>query len=334
MARLTLVRVEELLERIRSVHAVVAGDLMVDRYVTGVVDRVSPEAPVPVVRVEEERTAIGGAGNVAANIAALGAGCSVIGCVGDDADGNALCAAFAERGIDIAGLVVTPKRPTTVKTRVMARHQQIVRFDREVEEDVPDAVAATLAESIRVATRNADAVVLEDYNKGVLTGPVIRAAIDAAVERGVPSVVDPKRRNFFAFSGVTVLKPNARELQDALGDFIHPDRPSWMSRIRKRLECEHLLLTLGERGMVLYGEGTGLVRVPTAARAMYDVSGAGDTVTAVVSAALAAGGSPIEAAKIASHAAAVEVGKTGVATVTPEEILDHIEAHPHDMETS
>ena len=120
MARLTLVRVEELLERIRSLHAVVAGDLMVDRYVTGVVDRVSPEAPVPVVRVEEERTAIGGAGNVAANIAALGAGCSVIGCVGDDADGNALCAAFAERGIDISGLVVTPKRPTTVKTRVMA----------------------------------------------------------------------------------------------------------------------------------------------------------------------------------------------------------------------
>ena len=334
MAGLTRVRAEELLGRIPSVHAVVAGDLMLDRYITGVVDRMSPEAPVPVVRVEEERAAIGGAGNVAANIAALGAGCSVIGCVGDDADGNVLRAALADRGIDISGLAVTPKRPTTVKTRVMSRHQQIVRFDREVEADLPDVVGATLAESIRVATRNADTVVLEDYNKGVLTEPVIRAALDAAVERGVPSVVDPKRRNFFAFSGVTVFKPNAKELQDALGDLIHPDRPSWMSRTRKRLDCEHLLLTLGERGMVLEGKGTGHVRVPTAARAVYDVSGAGDTVTAVVSAVLAACGSPIEAAEIANHAAAVEVGKTGVATVTPEEILGHIEANPHDMETA
>ena len=158
--------------------------------------------------------------------------------------------------------------------------------------------------------------------------------LDAAAARGVPSVVDPKRRNFFAFSGVTVFKPNAKELEDALGAFIHPEDAEWMTRTREHLSCDHLLLTLGERGMALEGEGTGHVRVPAVARAVYDVSGAGDTVTAIVATVLAAGGSPVEAAEIANHAAAVEVGKTGVATVTPQEILDHIEAHPHPMETS
>ncbi|MGB1658303.1 MAG: bifunctional heptose 7-phosphate kinase/heptose 1-phosphate adenyltransferase, partial [Longimicrobiales bacterium] len=309
--------------------AVVAGDLMVDRYITGVVERVSPEAPVPVVRVEKERAAIGGAGNVAANIAALGAGCAVAGCIGDDADGRALLDAFQERGIDTSGIVVASDRPTTVKTRVMARHQQIVRFDREDESDVSDTVGARLAESVRQAADDADTVILEDYNKGVLTAPVIRAALEAASARGIPSVVDPKRRNFFAFSGVTVFKPNAKELEDALGTFIHPEDAEWMARTRKRLTCEHLLLTLGERGMALEAEGVGHVRVPTAARAVYDVSGAGDTVTAVVATVLAAGGSPVEAAELANHAAAVEVGKTGVATVNPQEILDHIEAHLH-----
>ena len=328
MATLTRSRAEELLNSVRSVRAVVAGDLMVDRYISGVVDRVSPEAPVPVVRVEEERAAIGGAGNVAANIAALGAQCSVVGCVGDDADGRSLFDAFYARGIDVAGVVVTDDRPTTVKTRVMARHQQIVRFDREGNSDVPADVGSRLAEAAQAATTEADTVVLEDYNKGVLTLDVIRAALDAAQERGVPSVVDPKRRNFFEFSGATVFKPNAKELEDALGSFIHPENATWMADTRQRLHCGHLLLTLGERGMALHAEGVGHVRVPTVARSVYDVSGAGDTVTAVVATVLAAGGNPVEAAVIANHAAAVEVGKAGVATVTAQEILDHITTHP------
>ena len=247
----------------------------------------------------------------------------------DDADGRALLDVFQERGIETSGIVVTSDRPTTVKTRVMARHQQIVRFDREDDSDVSDTVTARLAESVRQAADHADTVILEDYNKGVLTTSVIRAALEAASARGIPSVVDPKRRNFFAFSGVTVFKPNAKELEDALGAFIHPEDVEWMARTRRRLECEHLLLTLGERGMALEAEDVGYVRVPAAARAVYDVSGAGDTVTAVVATVLAAGGSPIEAAELANHAAAVEVGKTGVATVDPQEILDHIEAHPH-----
>lgn len=332
MARLTLERARDLLDEIASVRAVVVGDLMVDRYISGVVDRVSPEAPVPVVRVEDERAAIGGAGNVAANIAALGAGCTVVGCVGDDSEGAALRDAFGARGIATDGLVSTEGRPTTVKTRVMARHQQIVRFDREDETDVPESVAVRLSEAVEAAAKTATTVVLEDYNKGVLTTPVIRSALAAARHRSIPSVVDPKRRNFFAFAGVTVFKPNAKELEDALGAFIHPEDPSWMASTRARLACDHLLLTLGERGMVLDSEESGYVWVPAVARAVYDVSGAGDTVTAVVATTLAAGGSPAEAAELANHAAAVEVGKTGVATVTPAEILEHIESHPNTSE--
>jgi D-beta-D-heptose 7-phosphate kinase/D-beta-D-heptose 1-phosphate adenosyltransferase len=324
---LTAARARELLDDIASVRALVVGDLMIDRYVSGVVDRVSPEAPVPVVRVEEERTAIGGAGNVAANITALGASCVVVGCVGDDDAAPLMCSVLAKIGVATDGLVVAEGRPTTVKTRVMARHQQIVRFDREDESDVPASTAGQLARSIREQALSCDVLVLEDYNKGVLAPAVIDAARRAARERSLPTIVDPKRRNFFAFQGATVFKPNAKELEDALGSFIHPEDADWMRSTRERLGCEHLLLTLGERGVALESLGAGYLRVPTAARSVYDVSGAGDTVTAVVATVLAAGGSAAEAAVLANHAAAVGVAKTGVATVSPEEILGHIQDH-------
>jgi len=170
-------------------------------------------------------------------------------------------------------------------------------------------------------------VVIEDYNKGVVVPAVIDAALGAAQELGLPTIADPKRRNFFAFGGVTVFKPNAKELEDALGSFLHPEDADWMRRTRERLECEHLLLTLGERGVALESAEAGYLRVPTVARAVYDVSGAGDTVTAVVATVLAAGGSAAEAAVLANHSAAVEVAKTGVATVSPGEILGHIHDH-------
>ncbi len=307
---------------------------MVDRYITGVVERVSPEAPVPVVRVEGEQAAIGGAGNVAANISALGAACAVVGCVGDDEDGRALRTALRELGVETSGLVVDEDRPTTVKTRVMARHQQIVRFDVEVESDVPGRVGIDLMASIRRQGAGADAVVLEDYNNGVLTEGVIDAALEVARDVGIPTVVDPKRRNFFAFAGATVLKPNAKELQDALGSFIRPEDEEWMAVTRERLGCDYLLLTLGERGMVLSGGEPGHAHVPAVARSVYDVSGAGDTVTAVMATVLAAGGSALEAAELATHAAAVEVGKIGVATVSPREILEHMDSHSKKFEGS
>lgn len=324
MAGLTTERATEILTGIESVRVLVVGDLMIDRYVSGSVDRISPEAPVPVVLVEEERAAIGGAGNVAANVSALGAECVVVGCVGDDDGGRTMREALDRLGVSVAGVVTASDRPTTVKTRVISRMQQIVRFDREDESDVPPPVADELASRITELAAECDVVVMEDYNKGVLIPSVIAAALDAAGGRGIPTVVDPKRRNFFSYAGATVFKPNAKELADALGSFIHPDAPSWMEETRTRLDCWHLLLTLGDRGIALQSGDEGHLRVPTVARSVYDVSGAGDTVTAVVASTLAAGGSAPEAAIIANHAAAVEVSKSGVATVSPQEILQHV----------
>ncbi|MEQ9399988.1 MAG: D-glycero-beta-D-manno-heptose-7-phosphate kinase [Longimicrobiales bacterium] len=330
MERLSPERVRDILLRIRDVRAVVVGDVMLDRYISGSVDRISPEAPVPVVRVEEESSAVGGAGNVAANVAALGAECVVVGTVGRDGSGQDLAGALSALGVRTDGLVENPTRPTTVKTRVLARRQQVVRYDHEVEADLDPAAAAAVVEAVRAHAASADVVILEDYNKGVLVPSVIGAAMDAAGERGIPTVVDPKRRNFFAFRGTTVFKPNAKELADALGEFLHPDDPEWMEATRRRLECGNLLLTLGDRGMALQTADGTFVRVPTVARDVYDVSGAGDTVTAVMAVSLAAGATTPEAAILANHAAAIEVGKAGVATVSPTEIL----AHARDFHTS
>jgi D-beta-D-heptose 7-phosphate kinase/D-beta-D-heptose 1-phosphate adenosyltransferase len=203
----------------------------------------------------------------------------------------------------------------------MARHQHVTRIDRENAEDVSDTQAQRLSAILRRLVPSAGAVALEDYNKGVLVPSLIRAALDASRSHGIPSVVDPKRLRFFAYAGATVFKPNARELEDAVGERLKADDPGWMEKTRDRLSCETLLLTLGEDGMAIQSRGTGLVRVPTSARDVYDVSGAGDTVTAVVAVALASDSTPTEAAVLANHAAAVEVGKAGVATVSPEEIL-------------
>ena len=325
MNRLGVDRIAELLEMARDVRVLVVGDVMLDRYISGRVARISPEAPVPVVHVEEESSAVGGAANVAANVVALGAGCAVVGCVGDDEGGRELTGELAELGVDLDGLVATPQRPTTVKTRVMARHQQVVRVDREQVGDIDEETGDRVAEAVRRLASACSAVAMEDYNKGVLVPSVVTAVLSAAAESDIPSVVDPKRRRFFGYPGVTVFKPNAQELEDALGEPLRPDDGPWMEAVRERLACRHLLVTLGEQGMALHSEGAETVLLPTSARSVYDVSGAGDTVTAVVAVCLAAGGTVLESAILANHAAALEVAKAGVATVTPSEILAHAE---------
>ena len=328
MSRVEAARFGELLARAGGVRVLVVGDLMLDRYVSGRVERVSPEAPVPVVLVEEERSAVGGAGNVAANVTALGAACEVIGCTGDDADGELLRAELAAQGVGHSGVVRAAGRPTTLKTRVRAEHQQIVRFDREVERDVESEVAAALVDSLRTLACGCHAAVVQDYNKGVLTREVAAAALAGAESEQIPVVVDPKRRGFFDYAGATVFKPNRRELEDALGDFVHPHDEAWMEATRRRLACRNLLVTLGGEGMALQTDEGRLVRLPAAAQSVYDVSGAGDTVIAAVAVALAAGATVVEAATLANHAAAVEVGRPGVQTVTPREILAHARAWP------
>lgn len=332
MERLTPDRAAALLERLRGVRVLVVGDVMLDRYVTGLVERISPEAPVPVVRVEEESAAVGGAANVAANIVALGARCEVVGCVGTDVYGELLRRELEALGVGTDGLVQAPARPTTVKTRVRARSQQVVRFDREEDGDVSEDVANRLAAAIASVGERADAVAIEDYNKGVLVPAVIRAALDAGRASATPVVVDPKRVRFFAYAGATVFKPNAKELSEALATPLRPDDPAWMEDVRRRLDCRTLVLTLGEHGMAVLEEGGHYLRIPTTARSVYDVSGAGDTVTAVISATLAAGATALEAAVLANHAAAVEVSKAGVATVAPDEILDHIRDLPDTLQ--
>ena len=321
MNLLTTNRAEQLLEGARTIRVLVVGDLMLDRYLSGLAERISPEAPVPVVRVQADTMALGGAGNVAANVLALGAQCDVVGCIGRDPEGVFLRERLGELGVGVSGVVETDARPTTVKTRVMARHQHVVRLDREDASDLPAELAMELATHIRGLISSANSLALEDYNKGVLVSSVIRSAIKDGLERSIPIVADPKRNRFFEFGGATVFKPNARELEDALGCPPAPEDSAWMASVREELACETLLLTLGEMGMALESRDQGHFRLPASARDVYDVSGAGDTVTAVMAVLMAAGGSPLEAAILANHAAAVEVGKTGVATVTPGEIL-------------
>jgi rfaE bifunctional protein kinase chain/domain len=325
--RLDPQRAQELLERGLGRRVLIVGDVMLDVYLRGAASRISPEAPVPVVRVVEEWRAPGGAANVAANVAALGAVCQLVGCIGRDAAGESLRAELERAGIQPEGLVACDTRPTTVKTRVLARHQQVARYDREADEEVPAPQATALVAAIDRLTEDVDAVILEDYNKGVLVTPVIDAALDAARRRGKPIIVDPKADHFFDFGGATVFKPNRAELAAALRAPVLPDDPAWLERTRRHLDCSNLLITLGEDGMALMTEEGDYVRIPTVARSVYDVSGAGDTVTAVLGVALAAGADVAEAAVLANFAASVEVAKAGVATVSPDELLDAVRRH-------
>jgi D-beta-D-heptose 7-phosphate kinase/D-beta-D-heptose 1-phosphate adenosyltransferase len=212
-------------------------------------------------------------------------------------------------------------RPTTTKTRLVARAQQVVRFDEEEDEDLSPGDIQRLLEGLERVVSASDALVLEDYNKGVLVPAVIERAIGAAAARGIPVVVDPKYRNFFHYRGATIFKPNRRELESALGAAVRLEEAGTLPATLERLGARHLLLTLGERGMALVSSGGGVHHISSAAREVYDVVGAGDTVTAYLATALAAGASALEAAVVANLAAGVEVGKLGAATVTPGEIL-------------
>ena len=310
-------------------HVVIVGDAMLDVYLRGDVDRISPEAPVPVVRVRERKLALGGAANVAQNVAALGAACDLVAVVGDDIAGATLREQLREGRMESRSLV-TVERPTTTKTRVMARSQQLVRFDEEEDGDLTAAEVARVLDAIARVVPQATALVFEDYNKGVLVPAVIEGAIALARTRRLPIVVDPKFRNFFAYRGATVFKPNRRELESALGAAVDLDHPAALPTTFARLGVEHLLLTLGERGMALVSADGVVHRVPTTAREVYDVVGAGDTVTAYLATMLAAGATALEAAIVANYAAGVEVGKLGAATVTPDEVLDAFDAHASD----
>ena len=318
---LTRDRMVALLDAARTKRIAVVGDAMLDVYLRGDVDRISPEAPVPVVRVRERRYALGGAANVVQNVRGLGATCDFVAAVGSDNGASTLRGMLEAIGVN-PGSMVTIDRPTTTKTRIVARGQQVVRVDEEEDEDLEPADIGRLLSVLDTTIDAADALVLEDYNKGVLVAAVIQRAMTRARARGIPVIVDPKYRNFFLYRGATVFKPNRRELESALGAEVDLEHPDALPAALSRLGVDHLLLTLGDRGMALISADGDVKRIPTAAREVYDVVGAGDTVTAYLAAVLAGGGSPSEAAVIANYAAGVEVGKSGAATVSAEEVVE------------
>jgi D-beta-D-heptose 7-phosphate kinase/D-beta-D-heptose 1-phosphate adenosyltransferase len=274
-----------------------------------------------VVTIRERRAALGGAANVAANVVAIGASCRLVGIVGDDSEGRTLRQELAAARIDDRGILSIADRPTTSKTRVMARAQQVVRIDEEVDTLLQGKELERLTALMLDALSDADALLLEDYNKGALAPPLIGAAMTAARKRGVPVVVDPKFRQFFEYSGATVFKPNRRELESALGAAVDLQHRDALPEALTRLKVDNLLVTLGADGMVLVTKDQQITHIPSIAREVYDVSGAGDTVTAWMGTALAAGASVMEGAILANYAAGVEVGKAGVATVSTTEVL-------------
>jgi D-beta-D-heptose 7-phosphate kinase/D-beta-D-heptose 1-phosphate adenosyltransferase len=314
-------RLIDLLNAGAGQRVAIVGDAMLDVYLRGDVDRISPEAPVPVVRVREKELALGGAANVAQNVFAIGAQCTLVCAVGEDAEGQVVKEMLRELGA-VSRSIVTVQRRTTTKTRILARSQQIVRFDEEEDADIRGIEVEHLLAAAIDAIDAADALVLEDYNKGVLTPALITPLMQHAKSREMPTVVDPKYRNFFAYSGATIFKPNRRELESALGAAMDLEHVEALPEALKRLGVEYLLLTLGEAGMALIAADGEVGRVPTTAHEVYDVVGAGDTVTAYLATMLAAGGTPAESAVIANFAAGVEVAKLGAATVGIDEVIE------------
>lgn len=314
---------EELAAAFAGKRLVVLGDVMLDRYVAGPADRVSPEAPVPVVLVEREWHAAGGAANVAANVLSLGAKCDVIGVVGEDRAAQSIRHALQAMGGGCR-FVREERCHTTIKTRVLARGQQVVRIDRERVASATPATHSALEDRLGECLPGAAGLLLADYGKGVLSAGLIRRAIDAATGLGLPMIADPKRSNFFSFQGTTVFKPNRAELEAALGESVRPDDADWMEAARLRTGARHLLVTLGADGMALASPGSSVRHVRARAHAVYDVSGAGDTVAAVVGVSLAAGAPLVDAVQLAATAAAIGVARVGVATVSAEEIASFL----------
>lgn len=302
-------------------RVLVVGDLMLDEFVWGKVNRISPEAPVPVVWVDRESTMPGGAANVANNIRALGGQVSLVGIVGRDRWGDTLLGDLTVRKMDVRG-VLRINRPTTVKTRVIAHHQQVVRVDREQLSAPTPQVIKQLIESVLRRLDSVDAVVIEDYGKGVIGRQLLEAILPAARTKKKIITVDPKEEHFELYQGVTCLTPNRQEAGQAVGRELATDRDIWQAgeQIVRRLHCDALLITLGEDGMRLIEAGGRQTLIPTVAQEVFDVAGAGDTVIAAFTLALASGATLEQAARIANHAAGVVVGKLGVAVVTSDEL--------------
>ncbi len=317
-------RAVEITRLFRERRIVVLGDVMLDEFVWGDVTRISPEAPVPVVDIRRESVHLGGAANVLANLAALGAKACVVGVVGNDSAGERLRASVSKASShqDPDYLLIDEKRPSTIKTRIIAHSQLVVRADRELRTPVDSSTEAKLISAVRLALEGADGLVISDYDKGVVTPRILSEILPFAYGR-IPVLIDPKLRNLRSYQPATLVTPNHHEALRMSN--LEEDSDGELERaaifIRETLDCDAVLITRGDRGMMLLERKGDPVFVKTAAREVYDVTGAGDTVIATLAASLASGASLIEAAVLANHAAGIVVGKVGTATATANELL-------------
>ena len=314
---------KKILDRFSEARILVIGDIMMDRFIWGKVSRISPEAPVPVVLVEEETFLLGGAANVVNNIRSLGGNVSLCGVIGEDEMGQRVLRELTEKGVDIQGVQIEEGRQTITKTRIIAHQQQLVRIDRETADALKPSTFRDLSRYIKGHIQGFDGVILSDYGKGLLTKGGIRAVVHRAGEAKKFVMVDPKVKNFFSYRGATVVTPNTAEASQAAG--IPITDLSSLNRVGKvllkRLRCDVLVITRGEEGMALFEPHQEPYLVPTVAKEVYDVTGAGDTVIGTMALAMAAGAGVQDAARLANHAAGIVVGKVGTATVTREELV-------------
>lgn len=322
MPQLTKKRASEILNTLQDRYVLVLGDVMLDEFVWGDVTRISPEAPVPVVDVRRESVHLGGAANVLANLVALGARGSVVGVVGKDVPGERLQTELRELGAHDGCLIVDDTRCSTTKTRIIAHSQLVVRADRESRVPVTSKIEDQIIACLKETLKQADAFVVSDYDKGIVTPRILREILPIAYEQA-PVLIDPKLRNFNSYRPATLVTPNHFEALRMTDSEDHSDDGSHTAAkvIREKLGCDAVLITRGDRGMMLL-EGDGHpVYVETAAREVYDVTGAGDTVIAALACALACGATMVEAAAFANRAAGIVVGKVGTATASAEELI-------------
>lgn len=315
--------IADLLREFTGKRVLVLGDVMLDHYVWGRVERISPEAPVPVLEAQSEEHRLGGAANVALNVRSLGAQVELVGVAGNDRPSELLTEMLTREGMGHSGLLRSDERSTTVKTRIGAVNQQIVRIDYETKSELSPALSSQILAAVERLLPGCAALIIEDYNKGLLTAAVIAGVLELARRNGIPVAVDPKQKNFMAYRGVEIFKPNHKELQTALGKALESDAEFFAAarELRQDLQTRNLIVTRGARGMYVFG-GDGQPRhLPTYAREVYDVSGAGDTVISALTLAWICSGDIQLAAEVANHAAGIVCGIKGTARVSPKELL-------------
>lgn len=327
--------VESLFQRAARLNCLVVGDLMLDEYLWGKAERISPEAPVQVVDVLREDLRLGGAGNVANNLRALGCQVTVASVIGEDENGWALLKAFARHGVDTVSILQEPGRRTGRKTRVVAANQQIVRIDRESREPLSQQFEKRLIDWLQQQCSSFDVVLVSDYLKGVLTPSVLAAITDVAAQHSIPVLVDPKGADYRKYRGATVLTPNRKEAEAASGVPIRDAESLTQAAeaLMEQVELENLLITRSEEGMSLFSRSGEAVHIPTVAREVYDVTGAGDTVLALLACGVAGGMSLADAARLANIAAGIAVAKLGTSIVTPDEIIAAVAQEHRDSDS-